>query len=174
MDPNNNLPEQTSEAMQMLGKGYSPSNDAWAVVDLLGHVTIAGRITKPGEYGGLWQIDIPEEETFRTEFFGSQSVYRLRMVSEEIARAYAKPNHDIIEYDAPIVTRAEHENAMMRAREALSNAERQNEELRRRLVAVNALPEPSHEEEIEEDQASCDHEWDTDESGKFCIRCGLR
>ncbi len=116
------------------------TNDTWAVVELMGHVTIAGRITKPGEYGGLWQVDIPDGDKFRTEFFGSQSVYRVRIVSEEIARAYAQPSHAIIEYDAPIVTRAEHENAMYKAREMMNHLARENEELRRRLTAVNALP----------------------------------
>jgi hypothetical protein len=109
-------------------------NDIWAVIELMGHVTIAGRVTKPGEYGGLWQVDIPIDGTFRTEFFGSQSVYRIRIVSEEIARAYAVPNHDIIEYNAPIITRAEHENAMQRAREIIK-------ELRRKLEEAKALPE---------------------------------
>ena len=85
----------------------SENNDSWAVIELMGHVTVAGRVTKPGEYGGLWQVDVPEGDTFRTEFFGSQSVYRIRIVSEEIARAYARPGHEIIEYDAPIVTREE-------------------------------------------------------------------
>src|SRR3990167_3701051 len=92
----------------------SENNNTWAVVELMGHITIAGSITKPGEYGGLWQVDIPEGETFRTEFFGSQSVYRIRIVSEEIARGYARPGHEIIEYDAPIITREEHLNAMQR------------------------------------------------------------
>jgi len=124
------------------------NNDSWAVVDLMGHVTIAGRVTKPGEYGGLWQIDIPEGDTFRTEFFGSQSVYRIRIVSEEIARAYAQPSHEVIEYDAPIITRAEHENAMMRAREEWNRLNRENDELRRRLTAVNALPESLDDHEF--------------------------
>lgn len=119
--------------------------DSWAIVELMGHVTIAGRVTKPGEYGGLWQIDIPDGETYRTEFFGSQSVYRVRIVSEEIARAYARPSYDIVEYDAPIVTRAEHENAMQRARELNSHLQNENEELRRRLTAVRALPETVEE-----------------------------
>ena len=92
----------------------SENNECWAVVDLMGHVTMAGRITKPGEYGGLWQIDIPEGDGFRTEFFGSQSVYRIKITSQEIARAYAVPATEIMEYDAPIITRAEHENAMQR------------------------------------------------------------
>lgn len=118
----------------------SENNDSWAVVELMGHVTIAGRVTKPGEYGGLWQIDVPEGEVFRTEFFGSQSVYRVRIVSEDIARAYARPAHQVMEYDAPIVTRAEHENAMQKAREEYYRVQSENEELRRRLTAVKALP----------------------------------
>lgn len=128
----------------------SENNDSWAVVELMGHVQISGRVTKPGEYGGLWQIDIPEGETFRTEFFGSQSVYRVRMVSEEIARAYAKPHHAVIEYDAPIVTRDEYMNAMNRARDEYNQIRRENDELRRRLTAVNALPDGLSENGKEE------------------------
>ena len=108
----------------------SENNDSWAIAELMGHVALAGRITKPGEYGGLWQIDIPEGDTFRTEFFGSQSVYRIRMVSEEIARAYA-PRHEVIAYNAPIITREEHEAAMGQAREVI-------EGLQRRLRALPA------------------------------------
>lgn len=118
----------------------SEQNESWAVVELMGHVTIAGRITKPGEYGGLWQVDVPEGETFRTEFFGSQSVYRVRIVSEEIARAYARPARQVMEYDAPIITREEHVDAMERARAEYSRLSIENETLRRRLTAVNQLP----------------------------------
>ncbi len=118
----------------------SENKDCWAVVDLMGHVTVAGRITKPGEYGGLWQIDIPEGDGFRTEFFGSQSVYRIKITSEEIARAYALPSHEIMEYDAPIITRAEYENSMQRAQMEYNKLQREVNELRYRLTAVNALP----------------------------------
>jgi hypothetical protein len=118
----------------------SENNDAWAVVELMGHVTLAGRVTKPGEYGGLWQVDVPEGDAFHTEFFGSQSVYRIRMVSEEIARAYALPSHEVMEYNAPIVTRAEHQEAMEKARHEYYRLQSENDELRRRLTAVNALP----------------------------------
>jgi len=97
----------------------SEDSESWAIAELMGHVTLAGRITKPGDYGGLWQIDIPEGETFRTEFFGTQAVYRIRLVSEEIARAYARPGHEVIAYNAPIITREEHEAAMERAREQI-------------------------------------------------------
>lgn len=131
-------------------------NDSWAIVELMGHVAMAGRVTKPGEFGGLWQIDIPDEDRYRTEFFGSGSVYRIRMVSEEIARAYAKPAYDIVEYNAPIITRAEHLRDMERAQEQYYRVERENQELRRRLTSVNALParvgdDESHYEDSDDD-----------------------
>ncbi len=119
--------------------------ETWAIAELMGHLTLAGRVTKPGELGGLWQIDIPEGDGFRSEFFGSQSVYRLRVVSEAIARAYARPGHAVVEYDAPIVTRAEHEDALARARENYARVQYENEQLRRRLTAVNALPPPDQD-----------------------------
>lgn len=129
----------------------SENNDTWAVVDLMGHVELAGRVTKPGEYGGLWQIDIPDGESFRTEFFGSQSVYRIRIVSEEIARAYARPSHEIVEYNAPIVTRAEHENAIAKAREKIEYVLSENAELRRRLIAVEHTALMAGADEAESD-----------------------
>jgi len=130
------------------------NNDAWAVAELMGHVTLAGKITKPGEYGGLWQIDIPEGDSFRTEFFGSQAVYRIRMVSEAIARGYARPGNEIIAYDAPIITREEHEAAMdtareinERLREKLNNVNEQLDEAREQLKALPAGPDEEVEKE---------------------------
>jgi hypothetical protein len=116
----------------------SETNNSWAIVELMGHVALAGRVTKPGEYGGLWQIDVPDGETFRTEFFGSQSVYRIRMVSEAIARGYARPSRDIIAYDAPIITREEHEQALDRAREINTELREKLWEAERKLLALPA------------------------------------
>jgi len=126
------------------------SNDTWAVVELMGHLTLAGRVTRPGEYGGLWQIDIPEGETYRTEFFGSSSVYRIRVVTEEIARAYAQPGHEVLEYNAPIVSRAEHERMMQRARDENERLRYKVEVLTERLTNVLALPESTEPETVEE------------------------
>src|SRR5574341_567207 len=50
----------------LMSNDNSQNNDTWAVVELMGHITLGGRITKPGDYGGLWQIDVPEGDTFRT------------------------------------------------------------------------------------------------------------
>lgn len=115
--------------------------NVWAIAELMGHLTLAGRITKPGEYGGLWQIDVPDGENFRTEFFGSQSVYRIRIVSEEIARAYARTEAKVIEYNAPIITRDEHLAYVHKAENINERLELKIRELERRLTAVNALPE---------------------------------
>lgn len=125
------------------------NNITWGVVELLGHLTLAGRITKPGEYGGLWQIDIPEIDDFRTEFFNSQSVYRIRITSEEIARAYAAPRYQVHEYDTPIVTREEHERVVERARGEINALNLAIEELKGRLVAIKSLK--SLPETIDED-----------------------
>jgi hypothetical protein len=122
------------------------NNDSWAIVELMGHVALAGRVTKPGEYGGLWQIDVPDGETFRTEFFGSQSVYRIRMVSEEIARGYARPSRDIIAYDAPIITRGEHEAIVERLRERLREVEG-------KLYALPAGQVETWEDESDEEES---------------------
>lgn len=135
--------------------GDTAPTDVWGVVELMGHLTLAGRLTKPGENGGLWQIDIPDGEHFASQLFGSQAVYRVRIVSEEVARAYAGPRHALIEYDAPIVTRAEHENALERAREQVELLRTENSELKRRLTAVErSLPskfnhEPDPADEID-------------------------
>lgn len=139
----------------------SDNNDSWAVVELMGHVTLAGRVTKPGEYGGLWQIDIPDAESFRTEFFGSQAVYRIRMVSEPIARGYARPNHEIIAYDAPIVTRAEHESAMDRAREVNNALRTRLNEAERKLMALPTGE--SHGEAIPGVANRIEELWDEDD-----------
>ena len=140
------------------------NNDSWAVAELMGHVTLAGRITKPGEYGGLWQIDIPEGDSFRTEFFGSQAVYRIRIVSEEIARAYARPGHEVIAYDAPIITRAEHLAVVEQARETITTLRERIDQLQRGLPAgASGEDIPGHVVETWEDEPAEGPDEDDDE-----------
>lgn len=135
----------------------SENNDSWAVVELMGHVALAGRVTKPGEYGGLWQIDIPDRDTFRTEFFGSQSVYRIRMVSEQIARGYARPNHEVVAYDAPILTREEHETAMSQAQDLINNLRSRLNDAERQLHQLPAGSlEPWDDDDNEDNEDSDD------------------
>lgn len=126
--------------------GYK-AGETWAIAELMGHLMLAGRITMPGEHGGLWQIDIPDdtEAGYHTEFFASGSVYRIRIVSEEMARAYSK-SHEIIEYGAPIVTRAQHEAAIERAREIIVHLKDQNRKLLALLPGNVPLSEPGDDE----------------------------
>lgn len=130
--------------------------ESWAIVELMGHVALAGRIIKPGEYGGLWQIDIPTVDTFRTEFFGSQSVYRIRMVSEQIARVYA-PRHEVLEYNAPIMTREEHEQVVDKYRNRIYDLVEQLEKAKNQLMpgsngGEEIHPTPDDEIEFLEDE----------------------
>ena len=108
--------------------------ESWAIVELMGHIALAGRIIRPGEYGGLWQIDIPTGDNFRTEFFGSQSVYRIRMVSEQIARVYA-PRHEVMEYNAPIMTREEHVQILDKYRDRITDLVEQLNNAKYQLIS---------------------------------------
>lgn len=65
--------------------------EQWAIVDLLGHVRIAGRVTEEERFGvKLGRIDIPNGAGgFTTQYFSGSSIYRLTPTTEEIARGVA-------------------------------------------------------------------------------------
>lgn len=65
-------------------------SELWAIVELMGHVRLAGRLTEEEHFGAkLGRLDIPKDDGFVTQFFGGQSVYRITPVAEEVARAVA-------------------------------------------------------------------------------------
>lgn len=124
--------------------------EIWAVVELMGHGRTAG-IIRESDLGGLLRVDVPIEDSYRTEYYGNAAIYSVKIVSEEIARAYAMPERDIVAYDEPIVPRAQYEEALRHARQRNENLAYQLETLQRRLTAVNALPggESAREEELD-------------------------
>jgi len=65
--------------------------ETWAVVELMGHVRLAGRLTEEERFGSkVGRLDIPNTDGgFTTQFFGGGSVYRITIVSEEAARIVA-------------------------------------------------------------------------------------
>lgn len=67
------------------------SKEMWAVLELMGHVRIAGRVTEEERFGGkLGRIDIPNKEGgFTTQYFNASSIYRLTPTNEEVARHVA-------------------------------------------------------------------------------------
>ena len=121
-----------------------PKNEMWAIVELMGHAQTAG-IIRTSDLGGLLRVDVPIEDGFRTEFYGPQAVYAIRVVSEAIARAYALPQREICSYDAPIVPRSEYESALQKGREYTRMLEHKLEVLQERLTTVTSLPFPEDE-----------------------------
>jgi hypothetical protein len=115
-------------------------NEMWAVVELMGHGRTAG-IIRTSDLGGLLRVDVPIEDGYRTEYYGEAAIYSIKVVSEEIARAYALPERDIVAYDEPIVPRAQFEEALRQARRMNASLAYHLETLQRRLTAGNALPE---------------------------------
>lgn len=63
----------------------------WAVVELMGHVRLAGRLTETEKFGAkMGRLDIPQGDGFVTQLFGGNSVYRITIVTEEVARHVCK------------------------------------------------------------------------------------
>jgi len=66
--------------------------DSWAIVELMGHRKLGGRVTEQVIAGApLLRIDVPEvpEQPGFTQFYGPSSIYSLTPTSEEIARKFA-------------------------------------------------------------------------------------
>jgi hypothetical protein len=121
-------------------------NEMWAIVELMGHGQTAGIIRK-SDLGGLLRLDVPVGESFRTEYYGEQAIYAIRVCSEEIARAYALPEREICSYNEPIIPRAQYEEAVRKIRREMETVVHQNKVLQERLTQVNSLPEPEPEKE---------------------------
>ena len=67
--------------------------DGWAILELMGHVRMAGRVTEESHFGiALGRIDIPTADGYTTQYFGGSSIYRLTPTTEDIARSVALHN----------------------------------------------------------------------------------
>jgi hypothetical protein len=74
---------------------------AWAVVELMGHVKIAGQVSEETHFGTvLGRLDIPEigDKPALTIFFGGSSIFRITPCTEEVAKLVLQQN-----FQAPIV-----------------------------------------------------------------------
>ena len=63
----------------------------WAILELMGHVKLAGFVTEEELFGGkIGRIDVPGKSGKGiTQYFGGHTVYRLTPVTEEVARMFA-------------------------------------------------------------------------------------
>jgi len=69
----------------------SDTQEYWAIIELMGHVRMAGKVSEVERYGAkVGRIDVPDGDGFRTLFFGGPSIYRETPVTEDVARLVAK------------------------------------------------------------------------------------
>jgi len=64
--------------------------DCWAVLELFGHVRLAGRVTEASIGGcSFLRVDVPDKEgaTQFTRYFGNGAIYSMTPVTEDVARA---------------------------------------------------------------------------------------
>jgi hypothetical protein len=65
----------------------------WAIVELMGHKVVAGKVCKSEMMGGpLLRVDVPATSAYPeyTQFYGTAAIYALTFVSEEVARRTAE------------------------------------------------------------------------------------
>jgi hypothetical protein len=69
-------------------------SEQWAIVELMGHVRLAGRLSEVERFGSkLGRLDIPlADGGFVTKEFGGASVYAITYVDEATARIVALRN----------------------------------------------------------------------------------
>ncbi len=64
--------------------------EAWGIVELMGHQRVAGRLSEqPLGGGNLLRVDIPNDETFRTAYYGASAIYAVHITDEGVARKVA-------------------------------------------------------------------------------------
>jgi hypothetical protein len=67
--------------------------EKWAVVEVMGHLQLAGKVSEENLFGTvLMRVDVPDEtqaDGFYTRYFGGSSIYSLTPCTEEVARAVA-------------------------------------------------------------------------------------
>lgn len=75
-----------------MAQAQSDSFDSWAIVELMGHSRMAGRVTEEQRFGAtMGRLDVPNDDgSFFTVYFRGDSIYRLTPVAEEIARSVAR------------------------------------------------------------------------------------
>lgn len=76
-------PEETSK----------PAFEQYALVEIMGHVRVAGLVTEEPLFGtSMMRVDVPDEkgETAYTRYFGGRAIHSITPVTKEIAIALAQ------------------------------------------------------------------------------------
>ena len=84
--------------------------DKWAIVEMMGHVAMAGRMGEIGAEAGLTRLDVPADgDNYETHYFGSAAVYGITLVTEEVALAFAAANPPPRPWRGTLMARDDHE-----------------------------------------------------------------
>lgn len=86
---------------QPMGRGETVSDDTtfdqWAIIELMGHIRMAGKVTEQEIAGTtLLRIDVPEKagRGAFTTFVGASAIYRLTPTTEDVACALGDSTPD--------------------------------------------------------------------------------
>lgn len=78
-----------SETTDPIGSVDSGKFECWAILELFGHVRLAGKVTE-ATIGGcsLLRVDVPKPDGSIdfTRFYGNGAIYSMTPVTEEVAR----------------------------------------------------------------------------------------
>lgn len=87
------LAETARDALDALADRRSQQStrfDDWAIVELMGHRRLAGRVQETRLGGAdVLRIDVPAGDGFTTQFYGGSALYCLTPTTESVARQIA-------------------------------------------------------------------------------------
>lgn len=113
------------------GTPVEQSSDAgqWAIVELMGHKVVAGRVRQDTALGpALMRVDVPATSAFPafTQFFSDNAIYCVTVVSEDVARSAAESYkaNPVSVYAPDLVTRDEHERQVDALRQQMARLSR--------------------------------------------------
>ncbi len=98
----------------------------WAIVELFGHKTIAGAVTKDTSVFPLLRIDVPATSQYPafTAEYGPAAIYGIRYVSEAVAQQVAEAikENPVTIYAPELITREKFDEAIAGYSKRLSEA----------------------------------------------------
>lgn len=117
------------------------NSNQWAIVEIFGHKTVAGKVTKDTSLFPMLRIDVPATTIYPsyTIEHGPSAVFSILYVSEDIARSTAEALKidPITVYNPELITREQFD--------------RMQDEYRQSLAKLRALPKPNDENDNQED-----------------------
>jgi hypothetical protein len=124
----------------------SEETQQWGIVELMGHKVVAGLIQKSEMIGApLMRVDIPATSVFPefTQFYGTNAIYCVTFVSEEVARRTAEANkvNPVSVYVPDLVTKEQYDELRQKAAE-----------LQEQVWKLKRLPAPAEMEDGDTDE----------------------